>query len=124
MQNNPNRRRFIQTAAATTNAGLWPSLSQEKSPKRPVNIACIGVGGKGSSDTDNAARNGQIVALCDIDDNQLKQKAKKYPNAKTFNDYRELLKVMGDKIDAVTVSTADHAHAAASSVSPAHIALG
>ena len=114
MQNNPNRRRFIQTAAATTTAGLWPSLSQEKPPKRPVNIACIGVGGKGSSDTDNAARYGQIVALCDIDDNRLKQKAKKYPNAKTFHDYRELLKVMGDKIDAVTVSTADHAHAAAS----------
>ena len=78
-----------------------------------MNVACIGVGGKGASDTDGAAKYGQVVALCDIDDQRLKQKAKLFPDAKLFHDYRELLNVMGDKIDAVTVSTADHTHAAA-----------
>lgn len=72
------------------------------------------MGGKGSSDADNAAKFGQVVALCDIDDKRLKQKAKKFPDAKLFHDYRELLSVMGDKVDAVTVSTAEHAHTAAS----------
>ena len=76
-------------------------------------MACIGVGGKGASDTDGAAKYGQVVALCDIDDQRLKQKAKLFPDAKLFHDYRELLSMMGDKIDAVTVSTADHTHAAA-----------
>ena len=56
---------------------------------------------------------GQIVALCNIDDQRLKQKAQQYSDAKLFHDYRELLSVMGDKVDAVTVSTADHTHAAA-----------
>jgi predicted dehydrogenase len=116
MQNKTSRRRFIQTAVATTSTGIWASASLAKSgsPNQRVNIACIGVGGKGSSDSDNAAKYGQVVALCDIDDNRLKQKAKNYPDAKTFHDYRELLSEMGDKVDAVTVSTADHAHASAS----------
>ncbi|MFT6179035.1 MAG: putative dehydrogenase [Akkermansiaceae bacterium] len=113
MNQNTNRRRFLQTAAATS-AGIWIPSSHAQSPNGRVNVACIGVGGKGSSDTDNAAKYGQIVALCDIDDKRLKQKAKKFPDAKLFHDYRELLSVMGDKVDAVTVSTADHAHTAAS----------
>ncbi len=112
-----NRRRFLGDAAATAGAGFWLGSQADrvfgKSPNERVNIACVGVGGKGSSDTDGAARYGEIVALCDIDDRRLKDKAQKFPNAKTFHDYRELLSVMGDKVDAVVVSTADHTHAAA-----------
>ena len=82
-----------------------------------VNIACIGVGGKGSSDTDQAANHGNIVALCDIDDNPLNKKATdlsgKFSDLVKFNDYREMFAKLGDKIDAVTVSTPDHTHAAA-----------
>jgi predicted dehydrogenase len=78
-----------------------------------VTIAGIGVGGKGAGDTDGAARYGEIVALCDIDDRRLKEKSQKYPDARVFHDYRELLDDMGDKVDAVIVSTADHTHAAA-----------
>ncbi len=112
-----NRRRFIRDAAATAGAAVWLGSQADRvlgrSPNERVNIACVGVGGKGSSDTDGAARYGEIVALCDIDDRRLKDKARKYPNAKTFHDYRELLSAMGDKVDAVVVSTADHTHAAA-----------
>lgn len=112
-----NRRQFVRNATALAGAGLWLSShskrAQSDSPNERVNVACIGIGGKGSSDTDGAARYGQVVALCDIDDQRLKQKANQYPDAKLFHDYRELLSVMGDKVDAVTVSTADHTHAAA-----------
>ena len=38
----------------------------------------------------------------------------KYPKAKKYYDYRKMLEEMGDKIDAVTVSTPDHTHAPAS----------
>jgi len=111
-----NRRQFVQNTAMA-GAGFWFSTQSEralgKSPNERVAVASIGVGGKGSSDTDGAAKYGQIVALCDVDDQRLQQKAKQYPNAKLFHDYRELLSEMGDTVDAVTVSTADHTHAAA-----------
>jgi predicted dehydrogenase len=116
MPNQINRRRFVRNAASLAGAGFWLSQSNHvwgAAPNQRVNIACIGVGGKGSSDTDDAAKYGEIVAICDIDDNRLKQKAQQYPDAKTFHDFRELLTAMGDKVDAVTVSTADHTHAAA-----------
>src|SRR5207344_311298 len=79
-----------------------------------INIASIGVGGKGSSDTDQAGQLGNTVALCDIDENRLNEKAKKFPNAKKYFDFRKMLEEMDKQIDAVTVSTPDHTHAPAS----------
>lgn len=112
-----NRRRFVRDVALLAGAGFWIGSQADRllgrAPNERVNVACIGVGGKGASDTDDAAKYGQIVALCDIDDKRLKLKAQQYPDAKLFHDFRELLSVMGDKVDAVTVSTADHTHAAA-----------
>ncbi len=112
-----NRRRFVRDAFVGAGTGFWFSTQSNRllsmSPNQRVGIAGIGIGGKGSSDIDNAAKHGQVVAICDIDDNRLQQKAKLYPEAKPFHDFRELLSVMGNKVDAVTVSTADHTHAAA-----------
>lgn len=112
-----SRRQFVSRATAITGASLWWSAQPHSvlgdSPNARVNIASIGVGGKGSSDCDDAGKFGQIVAICDVDDQRLKHKAQKFPNAKMFRDFREMLSVMDDKVDAVTVSTADHTHAAA-----------
>ncbi|MCH8828467.1 MAG: Gfo/Idh/MocA family oxidoreductase [Planctomycetes bacterium] len=119
MTRKTTRRDFVkQTSAvgaawwAGTNLGI--SAEKERSAVERLNFACIGVGGKGSSDTDSAGRAGNVVALCDIDDRRLAQKAKKFPQAKKFNDYREMLDELGPTIDAVTVSTPDHTHAPAS----------
>ncbi len=118
MAQRPTRRRFIQD---TTLAGLgfWAAggvalAGQGKAANDQVNIACIGVGGKGDSDSEQAGNHGKIIAICDIDDNTLDKKAAKFPEAQKFNDYREMLDKLGDKIDAVTVSTPDHTHAPAS----------
>lgn len=111
-----NRRRFLQ-AASIAGAGLWVSgkatWAAPKSPNEKLNFACIGVGGKGSSDTDHAGQFGNIVAICDIDDERLGKKAEQFPRAKTFNDFRMLFDRMAKRIDAVTVSTPDHTHAVA-----------
>jgi predicted dehydrogenase len=82
-------------------------------PNETLQIACIGVGGKGQSDTDHAARHGKVVAICDIDQERLDKMAGKLKDAKKYNDYRRLLDAEGSKIDAVTVSTPDHTHAPA-----------
>jgi len=52
-----------------------------------------------------------VVALCDVDSNNLAAAKKLYPNAKTYSDYRTMLKEMTTDIDAVVVSTPDHTHA-------------
>jgi hypothetical protein len=79
-----------------------------------INVACIGVGGKGDSDTDDSARcGGNIVGLCDVDLNTLNKKAQKYPQAKKYQDFRKMLDELEKSIDAVTVSTPDHVHGVA-----------
>jgi predicted dehydrogenase len=112
-----NRRRFLQTTAVA-GMGFWVAGGvrgqESKSPNERIAFASIGVGGKGSSDSNDAGSNGDMVAVCDIDDTILGAAEKRYPKAKKYNDFRKMLEEMGDSIDAVTVSTADHCHAAAS----------
>jgi predicted dehydrogenase len=118
-----NRRKFLQTGVAA-GVGFWaaggvtPADSKDANSK--LQIACIGVGGKGSSDTDDAGNNGDIVALCDIDDKHLDAKAKKFAKAQKFNDFRKMFDALGSKIDAVTVSTPDHTHAVAAMMAIKH----
>ena len=114
MPNRQNRRDFLQTTAAA-GAGYWVlggvAAAESKSANGKIQIACIGVGGKGDSDTTNASRFGKVVALCDIDDQTLAGKESVIKSGNTFNDYRDLFDQMGDQFDAVTVSTPDHMHA-------------
>jgi predicted dehydrogenase len=83
-------------------------------PNETLNIACIGVGGKGESDTEHASHHGRIVAICDIDEKRLSAMANRFKEAKPYTDYRELLHELDSKVDAVVVSTPDHTHAPAS----------
>ncbi|WP_437225584.1 Gfo/Idh/MocA family oxidoreductase [Planctomicrobium sp. SH661] len=106
---------------ASLGAAVWVGhdvlrAAEEKSPNAKVRYACIGVGGKGGSDSDDAAAHGEIVAICDVDDRTLEKKGSRpgFENAEKFSDYREMFEKLGDKIDAVTVSTPDHMHAPAS----------
>ena len=55
-----------------------------------------------------------VTALCDVDANHLAAASKLFPEAKTYKDYRVMLRELADGIDAVIVSTPDHTHAPAS----------
>lgn len=117
MSHRSTRRDFLKTSVALGTAwwvGPRPAFAQSKSPLEKLNFACIGVEGKGSSDTNDAAAHGNVVGLCDIDDLRLNKKGTLYPTAARFHDYRQMLEELEDKIDAVTVSTPDHSHAPAS----------
>jgi predicted dehydrogenase len=118
MSDRSNRRYFLGQAAMAGVAGSvlggrGSAFGRQDPPSEKVRFACIGVGGKGESDTNDAGKHGQIVALCDIDETRLDKMAAKFPDAKKYIDYRKMLEEMGDKIDAVTVSTPDHTHAPA-----------
>jgi predicted dehydrogenase len=120
MARQPNRRDFLKTAALA-GVGFWgagsaPAPEKSKSANEQLGFACIGVGGKGASDTADAARHGNIVAICDVDERTLAQAAKLYPKARTFTDFRTLFDELGQSIDAVTVSTPDHTHAVAAAM--------
>lgn len=114
MRRPQNRRDFIKTSAAV-GAGFWvaggTSLKASLSANEEIRFACIGIDGKGSSDSADAKNNGKVVAICDIDDGFLDKAQKAFPDAKRYNDYRKLLEEMDKSIDAVTVSTPDHMHA-------------
>jgi len=116
MPRRTNRRRFLQTTAAT-GIGFWVAgglqAAESKSPNERIAMASVGIGGKGSSDSADAGGSGDMVAICDIDTNRLAGAQKRFPEAKAFTDFRKMLEEMGDSIDAVTISTPDHTHAAA-----------
>ena len=114
-----DRRTFVKSALVggfTVWAGRGASGQEKVSPNNQINIACIGVGGKGESDTADANTHGNVVAICDVDSRTLASAAAKYPKAKTFSDYRKMLDQMGKQIDAVTVSIPDHSHAPAAAM--------
>ncbi len=115
MARQPNRREFLQTTAAVAGVGFFSSVASSqdsKSPNERIRFASVGVTGKGSSDSAHAS-DGDMVAICDIDDGKLDSAAKnaKFKDAKKYNDYRKMLDEIGKSIDAVTVSTPDHMHA-------------
>jgi predicted dehydrogenase len=117
MTRKTTRRRFIGQSAAI-GAGFWIGsqtvAKAQVSALQSLSAACVGVGGKGGSDTSHIGEQGvKIVGLCDVDGGTLTKKGREFPDAKQFSDYREMLDQLGDKVDIVTVSTPDHNHAAA-----------
>lgn len=110
-----DRRRFIQQTAVA-GMGFWVAAGttrgESRSANEKLNVAVIGCGGKGASDTDGCAGE-NIVALCDVDEQRAGKTFEKYPQAARYKDFRKMLEQRKD-IDAVVVSTPDHTHAAAS----------
>ena len=101
-----NRRHFLRTILA---ASVAPAIVRAEAGRK-LNVAIIGCGGRGAGNLAEIAANGEnIVALCDVNANNLAAAAKKYPDAKTFADFRKLYDEFKD-FDAVAVSTAEHTH--------------
>ncbi len=85
-----------------------------RSANEKLNIAGIGVGGQGGGDIDQLSKDGaNIVALCDVDDDHAAGTFKKFPNARRYKDFRQMLDKENKNIDAVMVATPDHCHAPA-----------
>lgn len=111
-----NKREFLKNAAALSSLAMIPVESWAFSADKRLRTAHIGLGGMGQADLASISlhSNVDVVALCDVDSSVLAQVSAKFPNAKTYKDYRVMLKEMSKDIDAVIVSTPDHSHAPAS----------
>jgi len=113
------RRKFLRNSAVT--AVVAPSAAQLlTSCAAPPNLAtnklrhaAIGVGGMGGADLRQIAahKDVEIIALCDVDANNLQAAAKLHPEARAYTDWRELLKAEHSNLDSVNVTTPDHMHA-------------
>jgi predicted dehydrogenase len=108
-----SRRRFLRSLSA---AGVSLPFAARcwsvhgTSPNEKLNIGIIGVANQGHYDLTNVAHE-NIVALCDVDDKYLAAAAQKFPEAKTYSDFRRMLDQTG--IDAVVIAIPDHCHAVA-----------
>ncbi len=115
--NKSSRRKFIRDSSLVA-AGFFivPRHVLGRghiAPSDKLNIAAIGVGGKGTFNLEMAFKSGgaNIVALCDVDDRQAVNARKKYDKASYHKDFRELLNKEASQIDAVMISSPDHMHA-------------
>lgn len=106
-----NRRKFINSATAA-GAGLLilPSGTRagKNAPSNKLNIALIGVWGRGLAHYDSLSEE-NVVALCDVNEKRFPDALKRFPNAKTYVDWRKCLEQKD--LDAVVCCTADHLHA-------------
>jgi predicted dehydrogenase len=105
------RRTFLKNSAA---AGIGLTILKSgilkagQSPNEKLNIAAIGVRGRGAADL-NGVKSENIVALCEVNARNLAAAAKEFPKAKTYVDWRKCLDQKD--IDAVVCATTDHTHA-------------
>ena len=121
--NNFNRRNFLKSSTLFAGATLIsPTLLSCQNPNSKLNIAVIGVGGRGGANYSPILKSENIVAMCDVDDVRAKDGYEKiksqFPNVKKFTDFRVMYDKMHREIDAVIISTPDHTHFA-----PAMIAM-
>jgi hypothetical protein len=82
--------------------------------ERKLNLAGIGVGGQGASDLQELASE-NIIALCDVDEARADETFRRFPRARRYRDFREMLDREKD-VEAVVVATPDHTHAVATAL--------
>lgn len=104
------RRDLLKTMAASAGLTILKSgiARGQNPPSNRLNIALVGVWGRGTVHYNSLIRE-NVVALCDINDQRIKEALQIFPKAKTYWDWRRMLDQKD--IDAVVICTADHHHA-------------
>jgi predicted dehydrogenase len=111
------RRHVLKTAAAGTALAALPewfleraprALARERSPNERPKVALIGCGGMGTVDARLAQRFGDIVAVCDVDQNHAEAARNVFKGAKAYHDFRAVCDLPA--VDVVINGTPDHWH--------------
>ena len=107
------RKHFIGGVLA---AGVAPmvvpnTVRGANAPSNRITVGGIGIGGIGNAQLPQMKKAGfEVVALCDLDWQYAERVFKKFPQARKYKDYEEMLRLEGDKIDAVYCGCPDHWH--------------
>lgn len=126
-----NRRHFLKKSFAASAASVSaPAILSARSPNSMFQVASIGVGGMGAVTMMSVLQHPKVrlVGMCDVDAKTLElarggnatrrkelqdpDAASRLEGAEAYRDYREMIAKMGDSVDAVTIGTPDHMHAA------------
>jgi len=111
------RREFMGATAALAAFSIVPrhvlAGSGQPAPGDKLNIGCIGVGGMQGGNDVRSISSENIYALCDVDEKHLDAASAKYPKAKLYRDFREMLDKEHNNLDGVTITIPDHMHATA-----------
>jgi hypothetical protein len=105
--NRLSRRQFVVNTGLAAFAGAgFPAIVSSRSPADRLNLAFVGVGGRGAANLKElmAKDSENVVALCDVNLQYLEKAAAQYPKARTFRDFRKLYDELKD-FDAVVVSS-------------------
>lgn len=118
MTNHPvmQRRAFLKNSSLALSAiAVAPAFVRANTLEKQLHVACVGVNGMGWADLSSVGSHKSVkfVGFCDIDKNRFDKVDASFPGTPHFADYREMLSQLGDKVDAVIVSTPDHMHAPA-----------
>lgn len=134
-----SRRRFLGTSAAGLGLLILPPGSARGyAANEKLNVALVGVGGRGTWFVDTLPRMENVVALCDVNESKLAESFRYWENTsqrfaaspndwerragaefkrltekkpRQFRDFRKLLDDKSCGIEAVVVATPDHTHA-------------
>ncbi len=89
-----SRRDFLAGASTLAGAMAVPSLLWAKSPNEKLNLAFIGVGGRGGANlnTITQAGNDNVVAICDVNESSLGRAAKRFPQARIYQRLPQTLR--------------------------------
>jgi hypothetical protein len=108
------RRAFIQATAISGVGALIVAkgaVVKGYTANEKLNVALVGVGGRGQVFVDTIPEYDNVVAMCDCDDQKAASSFNRLPDVPKFRDFRRMLDQMGDQIDAVTIGVPDHNHA-------------
>src|ERR1043165_3218082 len=104
-----SRRQFCSVLTSSAAVMAAPAILRGKNLSEKLDIAVIGAGGRGGSNLSSVSSE-NIVALCDVNANNLEAASRKFPKATTYSDFRQLFD-REKHLDAVVVSTCEHTHA-------------
>ena len=107
------RRSFLRDLALGATVAPWVARGLlAQSPNSVIHHASFGCSGMAMSDVTSISRHAsvKIVAGCDVDEKRTIEFRKKFPEARIYSDFRELLEKEKD-LQTVNVSTPDHMHA-------------
>jgi len=110
---NPLTRRTFLSSTLAVGAAAASGCQLPFKQKGRLRHAGIAIGGMGASDLSQIAKHPavDIVAICDIDTDRLNKVAKNHPQARAYQDWRELLRKERGWVDSVHISCPDHMHA-------------